>query len=156
MKILLFVCTANIARSPMAAALCNDLMLQKGLGDNFRAESAGTWGTDGLPPAQEGVTVMAEYGLDISQHHSRVVTFEVLLDADLILTMEAGQAEALRFEFPQKSDRIFQLTEMVGQSHNIEDPYNQGLSHFRVTAQEISQILENGIDRILALAAGDA
>lgn len=154
MKTILFVCTANIARSPMAAALFNHLMDQKGLADRYRAESAGTWGQDWLPAASEGVSVMAEYGLDIRQHQSRVVTWEIMMGADLILTMESGHAEALRFEFRKISQRVYQLTEMVGRPYDIDDPFGQGLSRFRVTAQELAEILEAGCERIVALADG--
>jgi protein-tyrosine phosphatase len=154
MKNILFVCTANIARSPMAAALFNHLMGQKGLADRYRAESAGTWGHDGMPAALDGIRVMAEYGLDISQHRSRVVTWEIMMAADLILTMESGHAEALRFEFRKMSHRVYQLTAMVGWPYDIDDPFGQGISRFRVTAQELAEILEGGCERIMRLADG--
>jgi protein-tyrosine-phosphatase len=156
MKTILFVCTANIARSPMAAALCNHLMAQKDLADQYRSESAGTWGHDGLPAAVEGVRVMAEFGLDISQHRSRVVTWDIIMQSDLILTMEGGHAEALRFEFRQKSHQVYMLTQVIGPPYDIDDPFGHGLSRFRGTAQEIAEILERGCDRIIALAEGSA
>lgn len=152
MKTVLFVCTANIARSPMAEALFNQMVDLKGLAGKYHAESAGTWGVDRLPAAPEGVIIMSELGLDINQHRSRVVTWEIITGADLILTMEAGHAEALRFEFRKKSDQIYQLAEMVGLPYNIKDPFNRGLTRFRETAQELAEILEGGFDRIIELA----
>jgi protein-tyrosine-phosphatase len=94
---------------------------------------------------------MAEYGLDISHHRSRVVTWEIVIGADLILTMECGHAEAMRFEFRKKKHQVYQLTEVVGPPYDIDDPFGRGQARFRVTAQEIVEILERGFDRIMAL-----
>ena len=77
MKNILFVCTANIARSPMAEALFNKKMSELGLTDQYRANSAGTWARNGNLAAAEGQKVMQARGLDTSAHRSRVVTWIV-------------------------------------------------------------------------------
>ena len=156
MKTILFVCTANIARSPMAAALFNKLVGDMGLDDQFRAESAGTWGMDDLPAADDGQKVMRNRGLDTSSHRSRVVTGEILKNADLILTMEAGHAEALKIEFRDMRGKIYLLSEMVGLPYNIGDPFGSGVGKFDETAGELEFILEAGINKMIKLAIGDA
>jgi len=152
MKTILFICTANIARSPMAAALFDHKVSELGLADQFRAESAGTWGLDGQQAALDGQRVMFARGLDTSMHHSRVVNQEIIENADLILTMERGHAEALKVEFPAKRDKIYLLTEMIGPPCDIDDPYQRGPHRFEETAKELENILELGIDKILELA----
>jgi protein-tyrosine phosphatase len=151
-RTILFVCTANIARSPMATALFNHQMQKMGLDSRYVGESAGTWGVDGLPAARDGKRTMQARGLDISSHRSRVVTWEIMMNADLVLTMEGGHAEALRFEFRKKRDRIFLLSEMVGLPFDIDDPYNKGIKEFEGTARELEDILEKGISKIIQLA----
>lgn len=153
MKTILFVCTANIARSPMAEALFNQMVKEKGLDDQYRAESAGTWGLDGFPAEEDGQLVMWERGLDTSSHRSRVVTEEIAKNADLILAMEAGHVEALKIEFWSKEDSIYLLSEMAGSAHDIRDPHRRGKARFEATAQELEGILENGIEKILELAS---
>lgn len=150
---ILFVCTANIARSPMAEALFNHLVMEKGQADQYEAQSAGTWGRDGVPPAPKGVEVMANRHIDIRSHRSRGITGEIIAPADLILTMEQGQKEALQIEFPHKKAKIFMLTELIGPPYDVSDPYGNGLEAFQETAQELENIIAKGIDKILQLAS---
>jgi protein-tyrosine-phosphatase len=152
MKTIVFICTANIARSPMAQILFNNKMVEMGLKKYYQAESAGSWGVDDIPAAIEGQQVMRQRGLDLSAHRSRVVTQEIIENADLVLTMERGHKEALKIEFPEKSGKIFLLSEIVNTIYDIEDPYNRGTEAFEETAQELESILANGINEILKLA----
>jgi protein-tyrosine-phosphatase len=152
MKTILFVCTANIARSPMAEALFNQMMIERDLDDQYRAESAGTWSWGGAPAPEDGQKVMARRGLDTSTHRSREVTLEIMQNADLILTMEKSHVEVLKLEFWFKEDKIFLLSEMAGPAYDIDDPYRRGLERFEATARELEEILSDGIDKILELA----
>ena len=152
MAIVLFVCTANIARSPMAAALFNKKMGEMGLSDRCQAQSAGTWGRDGYPAADEGIQVMQSRGIDISSHLSREVNAEIVNAADLILTMERGQKEALQVEFSQHRDKIYSLTELVGTEYDIPDPFGKSLQDFEETAAELGAIIERGVSEILRRA----
>ena len=102
---ILIICTANLCRSPMAAALLRRKLNAEKMVD-WQVGSAGTWARDGNPAPEYGRRLMASVGMDISHHRSRVVTKEILNDADLILTMEEGHKEALRAEFPSAGPRV--------------------------------------------------
>jgi len=148
MRQILFVCTANIARSPMAEALFNQIVTEKGLADQYEARSAATWGRDGFPAASEGIEVMSERGIDMRSHRSRVVTEEIIGSADLILTMEQGHKEALQIEFRPHKEKIYMLTEVVGPAYDIPDPYGRGMEAFQETAQELEAIIEKLVDML--------
>jgi protein-tyrosine-phosphatase len=74
---------------------------------------------------------------------------------DLILTMERRHEEALRFEFPDQAEKIYLLSEMVDQDHDIADPIGQPISEYEKTADEIMEVITKGFDRIIALAMKD-
>jgi protein-tyrosine phosphatase len=139
----------------MAEALFNQLLGEENLADQYQAESAATWGMDGLPAAADGQWVMRDRGLDISAHCSREVTPDIIREADLVLAMESGHVEALRFEFPFKADQIYLLSEMAGPPYDVDDPYGRGVDRFERTAQELEDLLKNGLERILELAGGN-
>ena len=152
MKTVLFVCTANIARSPMAEVLFNKIADKKGFGGQFQARSAGTWARNGIPAPPHGQQVMSNRGLDTSNHLSREITESMISTASLVLTMEAGHKEALQVEFPAHREKVFMLSEMVGEEMDIDDPYFMGIEKYEETANELGNILDGGMIKILKLA----
>lgn len=148
----LFVCTANICRSPIAEALFRAGLVSRNIDSKFHVQSVGTWGKDGLPIAPEAFQALQQKGIDIRQHRSRIVTAAILNEADLILTMERNHKEALQAEFPHKDNQIFMLSEMVYQSYDIADPMKQPLEEFIKTVDELDGIIELGLEKILQLS----
>lgn len=151
MHTVLFVCTANICRSPMAMGLLRQMV---GNAEDWRIESAGTWSISGEPAAWNTQMILDQRGINIRNHRSRPVNRDLLKEFNLILVMEAGQKEALRVEFPEVADRVYLISEMVGGSYNIPDPMGFSIESFEETAREISQILEKGFDKIRQLSEG--
>ena len=90
MPSILFVCTANQIRSPIAAALFKDILNKSGQAQAWRVESAGTWTSHGLPANRAAQRVMREMNIDLSQHRTRCITRDLLATFDLILVMEHG------------------------------------------------------------------
>lgn len=149
----LFVCTANLCRSPMAAALFRDMVKRRGSDLDWRIESAGTWAAEGNPAVSQVQQVINERGIDLSDHLSQSVSEELLQRFNLILTMERSHKEALRVEFPSHAERIFLLSEITGFEHDIKDPIGGPASEYHVTANEIEELLERGFDQIVSLAS---
>lgn len=150
----LFVCTANICRSPMAMGLLRSLVSEES--ELWQIDSAGTWAQEGLPAARNTQHILERMSFPISSHRSRTVTLEMLKSYNLILTMERGHKEALRVEFPGLADRIYMLSEMIGASYDIEDPIGGPLVEFEEMASEVERILEEGLGKIRSLAKEDS
>lgn len=152
MRSVLFVCTANVCRSPMAEVILRQQLKQKAKRSKWKVESAGTWGLDGSEMAEGVKKVLEEMGIDIPSHAARTVDREMLNSFSLILTMEKGQKEALRAEFPEVGERVYLLSEMAGESSEIRDPMGKEQEEFRAAARKIASILERGYERIAFLA----
>jgi protein-tyrosine phosphatase len=144
MPSVLFVCTANICRSPLAMALFRHRLEQQGELPGWRIESAGTWAMEGEPPALKSIMLLGRRGINLRSHRSRTVSRELLQSFDLILTMERGHKEALRAEFPEIAGRTFLLTEMVGENRDIIDPMGGSLEAFELTIRDLEDIFERG------------
>lgn len=147
MPSVLFVCTGNSCRSPMAAA-----MFKQMVGDDWRVESAGIRAVDGMPATAEAQQEMASRGLNLSKHRARTVTEEMIHTFDLILTMEEGQKEALRVEFPLEAGKIYTLMGMSGLTGDVVDPIGKGKEEYHRTADEIASLLQAGKRQIIKLA----
>jgi protein-tyrosine-phosphatase len=152
---ILVVCTANICRSPVAAALLRDRLRQRGL-HQWRVGSAGTWAVVVRPASRHSVSVMSRHGHDISGHRAAMISEAYLREADLVLTMEIGHAEALRAEFPAQAHKVYLLTEMIGRSYDVADPYGGPLEEYERMYDDLSEIIDEGLDRIIALASQNA
>ena len=146
----LFVCTANRIRSPIAALLFRNMLHDRQSNwRQWRVESAGTWASPGMPAMEEAQTDMAERGFTINSHRSRLVNHALLAQFRLILTMETGHKEALLLEDQKLYGRIFVLTEMAGESISIEDPFGKPQTEYHRTVDEIEYWLDQGFERIV-------
>jgi protein-tyrosine phosphatase len=119
----LFVCTGNTCRSPMAAAA---LRLALGPdGARVAVESAGTAAWDRQPATEHSVEVAREAGADLGGHRSRRVTPELLRSADLVLCMEQAHLNAVR-ALGAESSRTHLLGEWLesgGARLEVSDPF---------------------------------
>ena len=153
MSSILFVCTANRFRSPLAALYFAREVVRRGDDQGISVSSAGTWAITGMPAMPKAVKLAREYDLDLSYHRSRVVTEEILSETDLILVMESGHKEAITHEFPDTEGRVFLLTEAAGKLPvDIPDPYGEKHAPPADVAIEIVDLIEEGYHKIIELA----
>ncbi|HEX5399634.1 MAG TPA: serine hydroxymethyltransferase [Verrucomicrobiae bacterium] len=146
MKTILFICTGNVCRSPMAEGLFRQAV--KGRGD-FRVLSAGLGAVDGQPPTPHSVTAMRELGVDISGQRSRALTADLLRQADYIFGMTHSHVDSIGLLFPAAAEKTFLLREF----EESLDPYEKDISDpigspFDVYARCREQI-KQGITAIL-------
>ena len=146
MKSILFVCTANICRSPMAEGLLKHLVKTKGY--NWKVDSAGVWAIDGLPPVENAINVLLQKGINISEHRSQNLSKQLLEENDLVLVMEKNHKESIVLSFPQEKEKVFLLSEVIGKRFDIVDPIGKSIEEFRATADELESVLKDGFDWI--------
>jgi glycine hydroxymethyltransferase len=108
MKTILFICTGNVCRSPMAEALFRQATKERG---DFRVLSAGLGAVDGQPPTAHSVIAMRELGVDISTQRSRALTANLLQQADYIFGMTHSHVDTIGLLYPAAAEKTFLLRE---------------------------------------------
>jgi glycine hydroxymethyltransferase len=108
MKTILFVCTGNICRSPMAEGIFRHTM--KGRRD-FQVMSAGIGAMEGQPPSVHAVQAVRELGIDISKQRSRMLTSELVHEADYIFGMTHSHVDSVYLLYPEAAEKTFLLRE---------------------------------------------
>lgn len=152
MKTILFVCTGNTCRSPMAAGLLKHLLEQSHIED-IQVASAGLAVFFEEGAHQNAIATMEDLNIDISQHRARQADEDLLLDADLILTMTQSHRDQILAVLPQLKDRVFTLLEFAQEgeegSLDIRDPYALPKEEYQKTAQEIEAALKKALPKII-------
>ena len=141
----LFVCTGNTCRSPMAEQLFSDYLRRKKSSSVADVSSAGVYADNGRPMPPEAVGVLSEMGVTVKPHKSRLLTVDILQNADIIVCMtEAHRAELLdstayAYAASDGNYRIIGTArELIGE--DIADPYGRGMDAYRVAAHNIMRL----------------
>jgi protein-tyrosine phosphatase len=123
----------------------------------YQVRSAGAWTHDGLGASALAVQAMDEMGHDITGHHSHSLTAEDVTDARLIIVMTQDHKGALLAEFPEASERILLLSELVGDTYDIFDPYGSNSRQlYRECAREIERLLDEGYPLLMELVGNES
>lgn len=139
----LFVCTGNTCRSPMAAALFNKIAVERDL--PVRIESAGIYANEGDMASGGAIGAMKEYGIDLSGHSAKNINTELLEKSDLVLTMTNAHKMVLE---QYLGDKVYTLMEFAGESGDIPDPYGKDVDEYKECAESIYKALLKVADKI--------
>lgn len=148
-KQILLVCTGNICRSPLAAALLQRALAERGI-EGIGVWSAGTGAWDGAPVSEGAYLVGLERGLDLSGHRARLLTRELVEEADLVLTM--ARHHRARVDELGGEGRVFVLGEYAGREGDaaeVSDPFGGDLDVYRDTCSELEALIDTAVERIV-------
>jgi protein-tyrosine-phosphatase len=146
--LILFVCTGNTCRSPIAATIARRLAQERGL-SHLELGSAGTSAVDGQPASDGALLVGIERQLDLTEHRARQLTPELVDLADLILVMGPHHLE--RVEALGGTGKSYLLTDYATRSTEgrpVTDPFGGDLDVYRSTVDELELEIQRAVDRL--------
>ncbi len=152
MPSVLFVCTANQYRSPIAAARFEARLTREGRPGIWKISSAGTWTAPGLPVLPVARKLARSHGINLDDHTTKLVSKAQLTEFDLVLVMESGHKEALLTEFPFAAGYLFMLSEVVdGLRYDIHNP-TTSYEEAEKCISDLCELIERGYEKICTLA----
>ena len=136
----LFVCTGNTCRSPMAEGLFKKIVKENE--DDFEIASGGMNALEGDGANPNTTNALLPYGVDISSHRAKNVDASAIAEADVILTMTNAHKEMLLYLFGGAAEeKTYTLKEYTGSEGDIADPYGRGIDVYKKCADEIYNAL---------------
>jgi len=144
------VCSGNICRSPMTAALLRAQLVAEGV-RGIVVQSAGTIATRGEPASIEALTTAEQHGLDISYHRSMPLTRDIIRRADVLLVMERQHRNAIaRFESAaeEKTYLLGEWAEAPITGADVPDPYGMSLTFYEMIFARLRQMVRAFVEQL--------
>jgi protein-tyrosine phosphatase len=181
MKVL-FVCTGNLCRSPMAEVLLRDELHRRGC-SGVDVVSSGTWGIDGSPATPEAVQAVGELDVDLSSHRARSLDVDEVRSADIVIAMTSVHVREITQMVPGAERKVVLLKQLAAtvatplaenatrpqrldallggrrpdlvRAHDVDDPMGMDLGRYRRTVAELRQGIAHLADVICGPGSSD-
>lgn len=148
----LFVCTGNQYRSPIAAEAFRRQLIRDGRASQWKVGSAGTWTSSGRHAPPAALELARSCGINIEGHITRMLNAKMLEEADLVLVMEEGHKESIQVEFPFARKKVRLLSQVMEEIiYDIPDPAGSS-GDAKIIIKDLVEMIRAGYRNIYKIA----
>lgn len=148
---IMFVCTGNICRSPMAHYYMQKRVKDLKIENDFLISSCGVYAYNGEKATQNAILVMKEYNVDMENHRATNIADTNIEDYDYIITLTTRHKEQIKYHYPKLDNNIYTLREFVDENNvyqSIDDPWGLSYNVYKTCAKEIVDNIDKLIEKL--------
>lgn len=150
MKHIVFVCSGNTCRSPMAEGILKKYLIENNLSDRFSVSSAGIFAFEGDEANIRSQSVCSENAIDISDHQAKQLDGQTVQSSDYIIAMTDELKMQIENRYLNDVHKMHTLGEISKRpENNILDPFGQSLDVYRKTYNEIDGLIKIFVQRLI-------
>ena len=147
----LFVCSGNTCRSPMAQLLLQQAIIEKGWSEEIQVVSAGVCAAVGEPVSEGARLAMQRRGIDALSHSARLLDGALVDQASLILVMTKGHAAAVGNLYPSGKDKTYTLAQFCNLAMDVQDPFGGDEVLYEQCAAQLAGLIDRLLPRLIVL-----
>lgn len=151
MKKIMFICTGNVCRSPMAKYYFNKVIETKKLQDKYIGTSCGIYSVKGEHATDNAIEAMKDYDVDMTSHKATRIQDSQIMSCDLIITLTIYHKNVVVKMYPELAEKVYTLKEYVNpkvEYKDIDDPWGLDINTYKFCAKEITENIDKMIEKL--------